>query len=107
VAQALLRALRDAAPDQTDIWGIAAPSANRFGRVSPTTAAHVESELGPDLLILDGGPCDLGIESTIIDCTRGVPVLLRPGSISRLQMEQACGQTVLSNAEYESSTVQE
>jgi L-threonylcarbamoyladenylate synthase len=107
VAQALLRALRDAAPGQTDIWGIAAPSANRFGRVSPTTAAHVESELGPDLPVLDGGPCDLGIESTIIDCTRGVPVLLRPGSISRLQVEQACGQTVLSNAEYESSTVQE
>ena len=98
-AQAVLRALHDAPQGQEPVWGVAAPSANRFGRVSPTTAAHVESELGPDLLILDGGPCDLGIESTIIDCTRGAPVLLRPGSISRLQIEQACGQKVLSNEE--------
>ena len=103
-AQAVLRALRDAPPGQTPVWGIAAPSANRFGRVSPTTAAHVDSELGPDLLVLDGGPCDLGIESTIIDCTRGAPVLLRPGSISRLQVEQACGQRVLSNEELDTQT---
>ena len=96
-AQAVLRALRDTSGGQAPVWGIAAPSANRFGRVSPTTAAHVEGELGPDLLILDGGPCDLGIESTIIDCTRGEPVLLRPGSISRLQVEQACGRKLLSN----------
>jgi L-threonylcarbamoyladenylate synthase len=100
-AQAVLRALHDAPPGQEPVWGIAAPSANRFGRVSPTTAAHVDSELGPDLLILDGGPCNLGIESTIIDCTRGAPVLLRPGSISRLQIEQACGRQVLSNEELE------
>ena len=98
-AQAVLRALRDTSAGQAPVWGIAAPSANRFGRVSPTTAAHVASELGPDLLILDGGPCDLGIESTIIDCTRGAPVLLRPGSISRLQVEQACGRKLLSNEE--------
>jgi len=98
-AQAVLRALHDASSGQRQVWGIAAPSANRFGRVSPTTAAHVASELGPDLLILDGGPCQLGIESTIIDCTRGAPVLLRPGSISRLQIEQACGRKVLSNEE--------
>ena len=98
-AQAVLHALREASADQAPVWGIAAPSANRFGRVSPTTAAHVDSELGPELLFLDGGPCDLGIESTIIDCTRGVPVLLRPGSISRLQIEQACGQKLLSNEE--------
>ncbi|MES2948987.1 MAG: L-threonylcarbamoyladenylate synthase [Pseudomonadota bacterium] len=98
-AQAVLRALRDAPGGQAPVWGVAAPSANRFGRVSPTTAAHVDSELGPDLLVLDGGPCDLGIESTIIDCTRGAPVLLRPGSISRVQVEQACGQRVLSNEE--------
>jgi L-threonylcarbamoyladenylate synthase len=98
-AQAVLRALRDPFDGQTPVWGIAAPSANRFGRVSPTTAAHVASELGPDLLILDGGPCDLGIESTIIDCTRGAPVLLRPGSISRLQVERACGRSLLSNEE--------
>jgi L-threonylcarbamoyladenylate synthase len=98
-AQAVLRALRDTFGGQTPVWGIAAPSANRFGRVSPTTAAHVDSELGPDLLVLDGGPCDLGIESTIIDCTRGAPVLLRPGSISRLQVEQACGRKLLSKEE--------
>jgi L-threonylcarbamoyladenylate synthase len=75
--------------------GLSAPSANRFGRVSPTTAAHVQSELGPDLLILDGGECDVGIESTIIDCTRGEPVLLRPGQITRAHIEAACGRAVL------------
>jgi L-threonylcarbamoyladenylate synthase len=73
------------------IWGVAAPSANLFGRVSPTSAAHVQSEFGPELLILDGGECEVGIESTIVDCTRGVPVLLRPGQISRTQIEQTCG----------------
>jgi L-threonylcarbamoyladenylate synthase len=104
-AQAVLRALRDASGGQTPVWGVAAPSANRFGRVSPTTAAHVESELGPDLLILDGGPCDLGIESTIIDCTRGSPVLLRPGSISRLQVEQACGRKLLSKEELDAQVL--
>ena len=77
------------------VWGVAAPSANLFGRVSPTTAAHVQSEFGNDLLILDGGDCDVGIESTIVDCTRGVPVLLRPGQISRTQIEQACGLKLL------------
>ena len=98
-AQAVLRALHDARPGVAPVWGLAAPSANRFGRVSPTTALHVDSELGPDLLILDGGACDLGIESTIIDCTRGAPVLLRPGSISRTQVEQACGRKLLSKEE--------
>jgi L-threonylcarbamoyladenylate synthase len=63
--------------------GIAAPSANRFGRISPTTAAHVQEELGQSVpLILDGGACAVGIESTIIDCSRGEPVVLRPGHIS-------------------------
>jgi L-threonylcarbamoyladenylate synthase len=98
-AQALLMVLRKPEGGQAEVWGLAAPSANRFGRVSPTTAAHVHSELGPDLLILDGGPCVVGIESTIIDCTRGQPVLLRPGAISRLQVEQACGRKPLSNEE--------
>ena len=98
-AQAVLRALRDTSGGGLAVWGIAAPSANRFGRVSPTTAEHVRSEFGADLLVLDGGPCDLGIESTIVDCTRGVPVLLRPGSIGRVQVEQACGQRLLSNEE--------
>ena len=76
------------------IAGLAAPSANLFGRVSPTTAAHVQSELGNELLVLDGGACEVGIESTIIDCTRGAPVLLRPGHITRLHITAACGLAV-------------
>jgi L-threonylcarbamoyladenylate synthase len=91
VAQSLLQACLT-----LGVLGVSAPSANRFGRVSPTTAAHVQSELGPDLLILDGGDCAVGIESTIIDCTRGGPVLLRPGHITRAQIEAACGRAVLS-----------
>ena len=75
--------------------GLAGPSANRFGRVSPTTAQHVQEELGEDLLVLDGGPCTVGIESTIVDCTRGQPVLLRPGVLTCAQLEAACGQPVL------------
>jgi L-threonylcarbamoyladenylate synthase len=75
--------------------GLAAPSANQFGRVSPTTAAHVQGEFGSDLLILDGGPCDVGIESTIVDCTRGAPVLLRPGAITPEQIQAACGLKML------------
>ncbi|MBY0454113.1 MAG: threonylcarbamoyl-AMP synthase [Burkholderiaceae bacterium] len=90
VAHALLRACAAQGDDATlggpAVWGVAAPSANRFGRVSPTTAQHVQTELGNDLLVLDGGPCAVGIESTIVDCTRGVPVLLRPGAISRAQI---------------------
>ena len=81
------------------VWGLAAPSANRFGRVSPTTARHVQDELGEALLVLDGGPCTVGIESTIVDCTRGVPVLLRPGAITREQIETACGLRPLSRDE--------
>jgi L-threonylcarbamoyladenylate synthase len=90
VAQALLRAAL-----AQGVNGLAAPSANRFGRVSPTTAAHVQSELGSDLLIVDGGECAVGIESTIVDCTRGEPVLLRPGHISRAQIQATCGRAVL------------
>lgn len=100
VAQALLRALRNEQPGGgAAVWGIAAPSANRFGRVSPTTAAHVREELGDALLVLDGGSCDLGIESTIVDCTRAVPALLRPGTITRAQIEAACGCRLLSKEE--------
>lgn len=100
VAQALLRAcLASTGADTRQVWGIAAPSANKFGRVSPTTAAHVQSEFGDGLTVLDGGPCDVGIESTIIDCTRGVPVLLRPGAITIKQVQAVCGQKVLSNDE--------
>jgi L-threonylcarbamoyladenylate synthase len=62
--------------------GIAAPSANRFGRISPTTAQHVREELGDAVaLVLDGGPCRVGIESTILDLSRGSPVVLRPGMV--------------------------
>ena len=109
VAQALLRACAAPPPEGgTDqchgqsgrpIRGLAAPSANRFGRVSTTTAQHVQDELGAALLVLDGGPCALGIESTIVDCTRGLPVLLRPGSITRAQIAAACGIAPLSRAE--------
>jgi L-threonylcarbamoyladenylate synthase len=74
VAQALLQSFGD---------GIAAPSANRFGRVSATTAQHVREELADRVdLILDGGACAVGIESTILDLSTGAPVLLRPGRIS-------------------------
>jgi L-threonylcarbamoyladenylate synthase len=91
VAHALLLAC---AARQPPIAGLAAPSANKFGRVSPTTAAHVRSEFGDELLVLDGGPCQVGIESTIVDCTRPVPVLLRPGVLTSEQLEVACGQAL-------------
>lgn len=72
--------------------GIAAPSANRFGRVSPTIAQHVREELGDALdLILDGGPCEVGIESTIVDLSTGAPVLLRPGRIGAAEIEAVAG----------------
>ncbi len=86
VAHALLLACR-----QLGVPGVAAPSANRFGRVSPTTAAHVQQEFGVDLWVLDGGPCEVGIESAIVDCTREVPALLRPGALDRRRLEQALG----------------
>ena len=62
--------------------GLAAPSANRFGRVSPTTAEHVRADLGDEVdFVLDGGPCPIGVESTIVDCTVDPPQVLRPGGI--------------------------
>jgi len=85
VADALLKAMAisDADEDGVRRIGIAAPSANRFGRISPTTAAHVIADLGNDAdMVLDGGACEVGIESTIIDFSRGEPVMLRPGRIS-------------------------
>ncbi len=94
VALALLNACAE-----RGIYGLAAPSANQFGRVSPTTAAHVQGEFGDSLTILDGGACSVGIESTIIDCSRGAPVLLRPGVLTATQIEYACGQNLLSNEE--------
>jgi L-threonylcarbamoyladenylate synthase len=72
--------------EQQGGMGVAAPSANRFGKVSPTTAKAVEAELGAFLdskdLILDGGSCEVGVESTIIDCTGSLPTILRPGAIT-------------------------
>jgi L-threonylcarbamoyladenylate synthase len=96
VAHALLLACAGASPP---VRGLAAPSANKFGRVSPTTAEHVRAEFGDELLVLDGGACPVGIESTIIDCTRGAPVLLRPGVLTREQLEAACGQPLRSPAD--------
>ncbi len=83
VAQALLREFGG---------GVAAPSANRFGRVSATTAAHVREEFGDSVAcVLDGGAADVGIESTIVDCSRAIPSLLRPGWITPQQLEAALG----------------
>ena len=83
VALALLRAFGG---------GVAAPSANRFGRVSATTAQHVQREFGETVgCVLDGGACELGIESTIVDLSRGEPVLLRPGHITGEQLERVLG----------------
>ena len=70
---------------------IAAPSANRFGHVSPTTAEHVLDEFGAGLFILDGGPCEVGLESTIVDLSRGAPVLLRPGAVTRADIARVMG----------------
>lgn len=68
--------------------GLAAPSANRFGHVSPTTAAHVVADLGDRVdLVLDGGPCRIGVESTIVDCTVEPPQLLRAGGITPDEVE--------------------
>ena len=97
-AQAVLQAAQ-----ALGVHGVAAPSANRFGRVSPTTAAHVMTEfdtLDDDaLMVLDGGACDVGIESTIVDATRGVPVLLRPGMVTTAQLEAVCGMPVCDPAQ--------
>jgi L-threonylcarbamoyladenylate synthase len=78
------------------VHGISAPSANKFGKVSPTTAVHVKAEFGDAVPVLDGGACEVGIESTIIDCTRGAPVLLRPGVLTPVQLEAAMGQALAS-----------
>ncbi|HEY8216102.1 MAG TPA: L-threonylcarbamoyladenylate synthase [Acidimicrobiia bacterium] len=73
--------------------GIAAPSANRFGRVSPTTAADVRADLGTDVdVVLDGGPCTVGVESTIVDCTREPPVILRLGGVDAARIEAIVGE---------------
>jgi len=71
---------------------VAAPSANRSGRVSPTTAGHVRDSLGPDIAVLDGGPCPVGLESTVIGLTGAAPTLLRPGGIAPEAIEAVLGQ---------------
>lgn len=96
VARALLEACA-----QRDVLGVAAPSANRFGRISPTQAAHVVDEFDgrgeglDEVWVLDGGACGVGIESTIIDCSRGRPVLLRPGKLTLAEIEAVAGEPVL------------
>lgn len=96
VALALLRALAESRRQTGKKGGgIAAPSANRFGRISPTAAQHVADELGDAVaLILDGGDCQVGIESTIVDLSRDVPVILRPGAITAEQLSLVLGQSV-------------
>jgi len=90
VAQALLRAFGG---------GVAAPSANRYGRVSPTRAEHVREELGDRVaLILDGGECAVGLESTIVSCLAGQVALLRPGMIGRAAVESVVGPLATSAA---------
>ncbi len=91
----LLRAYAQAGGGRDGLCGIAAPSANRFGRISPTDAAHVREELGDAVaLVIDGGACSVGIESTIIDLSRTVglpPRLLRPGHVTPEQIAEVAG----------------
>ena len=87
IATALLRAFDG---------GIAAPSANRFGQVSPTTAQHVHDKLGSRVgMLLDGGPCRIGVESTIVSLAHGEPVLLRPGGLSIEAIENTLNKKIL------------
>ncbi|HZE97883.1 MAG TPA: L-threonylcarbamoyladenylate synthase [Planctomycetota bacterium] len=75
--------------------GVAAPSANRFGRVSPTSADHVRQDLGDDVdWILDGGSCAVGVESTIVDFSSGEPVILRPGGVTREALQETLRQSI-------------
>jgi L-threonylcarbamoyladenylate synthase len=89
VAQALLNAC-----ETRGIKGLAAPSANRFGRVSPTTAQHVADEFSNAVFTLDGGACEVGIESTIVDCTQGAPRILRHGAVSMADVARVSGLVV-------------
>ena len=90
--------------------GIAAPSANRFGHVSPTTAQAVNDELTqylqPDDQVMDGGPCSIGVESTIIDCTGDVPRILRPGAITEEMIKELTGlSAVMTKSSEESENI--
>ena len=102
VALALLKEFEDQGG-----LGVAAPSANRFGAVSPTSATAVEIELADflseDDQILDGGPCSVGVESTIINCTQDKPSILRPGAVTKEMIEDALGITIdLNSSNFES-----
>ncbi len=88
VAQALLHAF---SARRGGHGGVAAPSANRFGHVSPTTAQHVRDEFGDTVHVLDGGPSEVGIESTILDLSRGFPALLRPGRVTPADIADVLG----------------
>jgi L-threonylcarbamoyladenylate synthase len=93
VALELLRAF-GGEDDGRRLTGVAAPSANKFGRISPTSAEHVRNDLGGEVdLVLDGGDCEVGIESTILDLSRGRPVLLRPGRIGAAEIAAVIGVT--------------
>lgn len=100
-ALAVLRAMDELDPEGAP-HGVAAPSANVFGHVSPTTLAHaladLATRLGPDDVAVDGGPCDVGLESTIVDCTGPQPRILRPGRIGTADIERATGLQVLDSA---------
>jgi L-threonylcarbamoyladenylate synthase len=89
VAQALIAAFSSRRGGH---GGVAGPSANRFGHVSPTTAQHVRDEFGSTVHVLDGGPCEVGIESTILDLSRGFPALLRPGHITPHDIAEVLGE---------------
>ncbi|MCC6473213.1 MAG: threonylcarbamoyl-AMP synthase [Burkholderiales bacterium] len=80
--------------------GLAAPSANRYGKVSPTAAAHVVADLGAEVdLVLDGGPCEIGIASTILDLSGKAPVILRPGKLASADIERVLGRPLESAGE--------
>lgn len=97
VAQALLKGFGG---------GIAAPSANRFGRISPTTAAAVREELGEAVdLILEGGACEIGLESTIVDVSGEHPVILRPGMITAAQIEAVLRESLMPVSDYQAPRV--
>lgn len=106
VALSLLRAFAESKRQAGQLGGgLAAPSANRFGRISPTVAQHVADELGDAVpLILDGGDCQVGIESTIVDLSRGQPIILRPGAVTAEQLSLVLGESVATQPSVASDT---
>ncbi|MCX7172264.1 MAG: L-threonylcarbamoyladenylate synthase, partial [Proteobacteria bacterium] len=102
LALALLRAFSEATGTGA---GLAAPSANRYGRISPTSAAHVRAELGARVpLVLDGGDCAVGIESTIIDLSGSMPRVLRPGAITAADIARVLGEAPLAGTNQRADT---